>query len=111
MDNQRKHPRRYYSEPKECLYRKNDDQPWETTQMLNLSLGGAKLKPAVNIVKGNAFQLKLSLTKEVIISCVAVHLEEDSLGLSFGIFDEDVTSVISEEINNDADDYAASLID
>ena len=110
-DNRRQHPRRYYSDPKECFIRKSEDQPWEPAKMLNLSLGGAKLQPTSVMAKGSAFQVKFTLAEEVILSCVTVRVDEPVIGVSFALFDDKVTKLINEEVGNDANAYTQSIID
>lgn len=110
-DNMRKHPRRYYSQPKDCSFRISEDQPWQAAELLNISLGGAKLKPSEKINKGDAFQIKINLAQEIIISCVTIRVDESIIGVSFALFDEEIAKLIEEEVSNDASAYTRSIID
>lgn len=110
-DNMRKHPRRYYSQPKDCSIRKSEDQPWQAAELLNISLGGAKLKPSVKMAKGDAFQIKVNLGQEIVISCVTVRVDDSIIGVSFALFDKEIANLIDEEVGNDANAYTQTIID
>ena len=111
QNNQRQHARRYYSTPKPCLLRKTEEQPWEPGVIHNLSLGGARLESTAKISKGEAFQIKVNCTEEIIVACIAMNIEDVIVGVSFGLLEKETADLLEVEISQDTDAYLDSLLD